>query len=163
MRTVLFAATLALSSMTMTGCGSNQVIQALDATVAATEVVLSVLSAGGNQTITVEVAAQVNTYLESVRHAADLAAVELASSDATADKVLKVTSYFSTATANFKALSPEAQVVAAVVDAAVRAFLATLTTNGGTAPAKIAVSSKDAAKLAGISARSRRTVSTTKH
>jgi len=146
-------ASLLILTMFLTGCGSSNVVTALELVTAASEAAIGALEATGQ--IPPGTAMQIDQYLAEVSTATQFASTELTSTDTTAVKTAKIAAQF----ANIAApdLGPGTaqaivQVVAAVAKA-VSSFLATIQPPPAQPLPKAVMSENDKEKLQAIRSR----------
>jgi hypothetical protein len=117
-----FLAVFAAAAMlTQTGCTGANILTTLEASVAATELLVEALAA--NNTIPADIAGPLEGAIADIPAAYTQTAAEIASSDTNAIKALKIAAYFANALQALKVLPPAAQVYAAPVIDAINAFL----------------------------------------
>jgi hypothetical protein len=117
-----FLAVFAAAAMlTQTGCTGSDILLTLEASVAASEILVASLATAGK--IPAADATPIEAAIADVPAAYTQTSTELASSDAPAVKTLKITAYFANALQKLNALPPEAQVYAIPVTQAINAFL----------------------------------------
>ena len=115
---------VALALAFLTGCTQNQILATLEASVAATETLVSALQAGGK--IDPTVASAIEGAVAGLPAAFQETAAELASADVQALKAAKIAGYYASTEAALRALPPAAQVYASAISASIDAFLSQL-------------------------------------
>lgn len=141
----------AASSIVLTGCSSSSVIDALNATVAAADAAVTALEVSG--VINPIVGQSVVGYLNSVTKASEEAATELASTDSSAVKATTIADDFAQAVMPDLTQAPVGvRAAIAAVDAAIKAFLASVQSGSTPAIAKTVVrpSARQRLELDGI-------------
>lgn len=113
---------LACLLLPLGGCSQGDILKTLEASVAATEVLVTALEVAGK--IPAPIATVIENAIATLPDAYTQTAAELASTDSNAVKALKIAGYFANATVALKALPPEAQMYASLVLDAINAFLA---------------------------------------
>ena len=114
-------AALAAMVMMLQGCSSNQVLAALQASVAAAEVLVAALESAGR--IPAPMATQIEAAIADLPAAYQRTTEELGSEDDPAVKTVKIADYYAESLASLKALPPQAQTYTVAVTASVEAFL----------------------------------------
>jgi hypothetical protein len=115
----------ALAMVLLVGCTQGQILASLEASVAATEVLVAALQVAGK--ISPTVADEIETAIAGLPAAYQETAAELASSDNAATMAAKITGYYSSTIAALRTLPPDAQVYASAISASIQAFLSHLT------------------------------------
>jgi hypothetical protein len=116
---------LIVAMVCLAGCSQQQVLASLEASVAATEVLVGTLQATGR--IDSTIASQIESAIAGLPTAYQETAAELSSADSSATKVAKISEYYASTIASLQALPPDAQVYASAISASIRAFLSGLT------------------------------------
>lgn len=116
---------LIVAMVCLAGCSQQQVLASLEASVAATEVLVGTLQATGR--IDSTIASEIETAIAGLPTAYQETAAELSSADSSATKVAKISEYYASTIASLQALPPDAQVYASAISASIRAFLSGLT------------------------------------
>jgi hypothetical protein len=108
----------------MAGCSENQVLVTLEASVAATEVLVGSLAIAGE--IPPQTAVEITGAIAQLPAAFRQTAAELASADADAVKAVTIAGYYAGTLAALQALPEDAKVYAAMIAGSIEAFLSTL-------------------------------------
>ncbi len=123
---------VALAMALLVGCTQNQILASLEASVAATEVLVATLQMMGK--ISPKTADQIELAIAGLPAAYRETAAELASSDDAAAKVAKVAGYYSATLAALQALPPDAQIYAVAISESIQALLSGLRPAQGARP-----------------------------
>ncbi len=116
--------TVTLAMVLLAGCTQNQILASLEASVAATEVLIGTLEVTGR--ISPTVADELQSAIFQLPAAYSQTAAELASNDSAATKAAKVTAYYADTLTWLNALPPSAQIYAEAISASIEAFLSSL-------------------------------------
>ncbi|MGA2500307.1 MAG: hypothetical protein ABSH20_21405 [Tepidisphaeraceae bacterium] len=116
---------LTITAMLATqACTQTEVLTTLEASVTATEAVVTALSIAGK--IDPNTAGLIESAIADLPDAYSQTATELASSDSPAVKAAKIAGYYAATVSKLNALPPQAQLWASAISAAIQTFLETL-------------------------------------
>lgn len=116
---------LVVAMVCLAGCSQEQVLASLEASVAATEVLVGTLQATGR--INATTASKIEVAIAGLPTAYQQTAAELSSTDSSAIKATKISGYYASTIASLQALPADAQVYASAISASIQAFLSGLT------------------------------------
>jgi ABC-type phosphate transport system permease subunit len=108
----------------LAGCGQNQILATLEASVSATEVLIGALEAGGK--IPPSVATEIEDAIAQLPDAYQETTLELASTDSDAVKAVTIAGYYAATLAALQVVPEEAKAYAAAIAGSIEAFLSTL-------------------------------------
>ena len=156
MRTKVLQIVAAVAAMAvMAGCSQNQVLAALEASVAATETVVEALSVSGQ--IPPLAASAIESAIGQLPEAYKQTTAELASTDSNAVKAVKIAGYFAGTLTALQGVPAPAKIYATAIVNSIEAFLTKLagaSGQGGHAEARVQAGSKfDPKELHTIDAR----------
>jgi hypothetical protein len=156
MKTKLFRIiAVATAMVVMAGCSQSQILVTLEASVAATEVLVGTLAVTGK--IPPDTAVAITGAIAQLPAAYQATTTELASTDSDAIKAVTIAGYYANTLASLQAVPADAQVYATMIAGSIEAFLSTLVQTQGQAvnmSAKARTAAKlDANKLQAIHAR----------
>jgi hypothetical protein len=125
MKTKLFRIIAVATAMgLMAGCSQNQVLTTLEASVAATEVLVGALSVTGQ--IPPGIAMVITNAIAQLPAAYQQTTAELASTDADVIKAAKIAGYYAESLAALQAVPDDAKVYAVMIAGSIEAFLSSL-------------------------------------
>lgn len=154
LKTYLLTAVLVPALFLQTACSVSQTTTALGAAQIAVEVVIAALTISGK--IPAQYAPQITAWADDATAAFSLTATELASSDTSAVKSLKISGYWGATLTAFTSLGPTEQAYVALAEDTIQDFLnlvvpagatlnadGTVTYKGITAPSQLAMHFND--------------------
>lgn len=115
---------VATAMAVLAGCSQNQVLATLEASVAATEVLVGALAVTGK--IPPDVALAIEGAIAQLPDAYKQTAAELGSADADAVKAVKIAGYYAETLAALQVVPEDARAYAAAIAGSIEAFLSTL-------------------------------------
>ena len=115
---------VAIAMVLMAGCSQNQILVTLEASVAATEVLVGALAVTGK--IPPEIAVVITDAIAHLPGAYQQTTAELASTDVGAVKAAKIAGYYAETLAALQAVPDDAKVYAVMIGGSIEAFLSSL-------------------------------------